>query len=125
MIIVLCTYPGNLSIRPGTRVSQLLNIAFDMCAWEILATLTNGGTLVLRGSSRESWHATLSTVQVVISTPSVLAQFEPRKYSNVRVVATAGERCPQRLADEWASCGRAFWNCCGPTEVGDPLTRKI
>lgn len=48
---VLCTTPGNLNIQPGMRVSQLLNIAFDMCAWEVLGCLANGGTLVLRDST--------------------------------------------------------------------------
>jgi non-ribosomal peptide synthetase component F len=118
ILSVVCTSPGNLAIHPGTRVSQLLNVAFDMCAWEVLATLTNGGTLVLRGSSSglSAWHTVLSTVHVVISTPSILAQFDPKMFPNVRTVATAGERCPQKLADEWA-IGREFWNCCGPTEV--------
>lgn len=30
---VVCLAPGNLGMRPGRRVSQLLNIAFDMAAW--------------------------------------------------------------------------------------------
>lgn len=27
---LLCQYPGNLGISPGTRVGQVLNISFDM-----------------------------------------------------------------------------------------------
>ena len=46
---ILLTEPGDLGIRPGDRVAQLLNIAFDMAAWEILGCLTHGGTLVIRG----------------------------------------------------------------------------
>jgi hypothetical protein len=30
---VLCHSPGNIEMCPGRRVSQLLNIAFDMAAW--------------------------------------------------------------------------------------------
>ena len=31
--VVLCLAPGNLGMRPGLRVSQLMNISFDMAAW--------------------------------------------------------------------------------------------
>lgn len=47
---ILLTEPGSLGIRPDWRVSQILNIAFDMAAWEILGCLSHGATLVLRGS---------------------------------------------------------------------------
>ncbi|KAI0820534.1 hypothetical protein BC628DRAFT_1397011 [Trametes gibbosa] len=109
--------PGNLHIQPGTKVSQLLNIAFDMCAWEVLGCLLNGGTLVLRGSSKQDWHNTLRSVDVVIATPTILQRHRAADYPNVRVVATAGEPCPRPLADEWSSAGRTFYNCCGPTET--------
>ena len=59
-------------MRPGLRVAQLLNVAFDMCAWEILGSFANGCTLVLRGSTAADWKATLRRVDVVIATPSVL-----------------------------------------------------
>ncbi|MDX8142404.1 amino acid adenylation domain-containing protein [Lentzea sp. BCCO 10_0061] len=110
---VLLTAPGSLGVAPGIRVSQLLNIAFDMAMWEILGTLANGGTLVIRG---DDLARTASTVDVVIATPSVLATLDPAACQRVRTVAVAGERCPQALADVWA--GRvAFHNACGPTEV--------
>ena len=118
---VLCMYPGNLGIAPATRVAQLLNISFDMCAWETLGCLMNGGTLCLRGPRRADWLAVLRTVDVVISTPSILAQHEPRDFPNIRVVATAGEPCPQLLADRWGEHA-TFYNCCGPTEVGGSLS---
>lgn len=44
----------------GSRVAQVLNIAFDMGAWEILGCLMNGGTLYIRGSD---WKATISQVR--------------------------------------------------------------
>ena len=113
---MVCLSPGDLGIRPGMRVGQILNIAFDMCAWEILACLTNGGTLVLRGTAAACWTAVLKTVDVLISTPSILLRHDPEDYPNIKVVATAGEPCPQSLADKWAKQA-AFYNCCGPTEV--------
>ncbi|WP_313888266.1 amino acid adenylation domain-containing protein [Lentzea alba] len=110
---VLLTAPGCLGVEAGTRVSQLLNIAFDMAMWEILGTLAHGGTLVIRGGDIER---TASTVDVVIATPSVLASLDPAVCRGVRTIAVAGERCPQSLADRWARQA-AFHNSCGPTEV--------
>lgn len=71
---LLCNSPGNLGIESGTTVAQLLSISFDMGKfsrfsasttnkatgqWEILGTLTNGGTLLIRSSD---WAAVLSRV---------------------------------------------------------------
>ncbi len=113
---VLSLSPGNLHIGPGVKVAQLLNIAFDMCAWETLGCLMNGGTLYLRGPRRADWIKVMKTVDVIVATPSILVPHDPVDFPNVRVVATAGEPCPQSLADKWASQA-TFYNCCGPTEV--------
>jgi amino acid adenylation domain-containing protein len=110
---VLLTEPGSLGITPGTRVSQLLNIAFDMAAWEVLGTLSHGGTLVVRGSDIQE---TVRSVDVVIATPSILSTVDPEVCRRVRTVAVAGERCPQALAEAWSRTS-AFHNACGPTEV--------
>lgn len=110
---VIHTKPGRLDIGPGVRVAQLLNIAFDMAAWEILGTVTNGGTLVIR-SGPISDSAT--DVDVIIATPSVLASIDPANAPRVSQVAVAGEPCPRPLAEQW-SRQAAFHNCCGPTET--------
>ncbi|MFP3409239.1 AMP-binding protein, partial [Pseudomonas sp. SIMBA_065] len=46
---ILLTEPGNLGMKPGFKVGQMLNIAFDMAAWEILGCLAHGATLMIRG----------------------------------------------------------------------------
>lgn len=71
---MLCLPPGNIGMRPGLRVAQLLNIAFDMCAWEVLGALSNGCTLCLRGKSTADWKAVLKSVDIVIATPSILGE---------------------------------------------------
>lgn len=115
---VICSPPGNVNMAPSSRVAQLLNIAFDMGAWEILGSLYNGCTLCLRGNSKKDWIALLKTVHVVIATPSILAQHDPEEYETIRDVIVGGEPCPQALADRWAqSRGKRFHNCCGPTEI--------
>ncbi|KAL4885455.1 hypothetical protein BJY04DRAFT_230989 [Aspergillus karnatakaensis] len=111
---ILCQKPGNLAISRGSKVGQMLSISFDMGAWELLASLCNGGTLVLRGSH---WTAALKKIDTLICTPSVLTRFNPEDFPNIRCVATAGEPCTQGLADRWAASGAAFYNCCGPTEI--------
>ncbi len=110
---LLLTKPGNLGIGPGMKVSQILNIAFDLAAWEILGALVNGATLVIRGSDIQE---TVSQVDVVIATPSVLGSLDASRCQNVQVVAVAGEPCPRPLADLWSTFA-SFHNSCGPTET--------
>ncbi|VAW34016.1 Polyketide synthase modules and related proteins, partial [hydrothermal vent metagenome] len=110
---ILLTAPGNLGIKPGMKVGQILSIAFDMAAWEILGCLGNGGTLVVRG---KDFMEVVRQVDVLISTPSILSSFDVDQCHNVQAVAVAGEPCPRPLADKWgAFC--SFYNSCGPTEV--------
>ncbi|XP_014556022.1 hypothetical protein COCVIDRAFT_27099 [Bipolaris victoriae FI3] len=105
--------PARLDITVGSKVAQVLNIAFDMGAWEILACLMNGGTLYLRGSD---WTATLREVDTLISTPSILSKYRRQAFPNIKYVVTGGEPCPKALADEWAE-NACFYNICGPTEI--------
>lgn len=110
---LLLTGPGSLGAGPGDRVAQLLNIAFDMAAWEILGCLAQGATLVIRG---DDIGAAARTATVLIATPTVLSGIDPAACPRVRVVAVAGEPCPRPLADRWARRAE-FFNCCGPTET--------
>ena len=126
---ILLTAPGNLGIRPGLRVAQILNIAFDMAAWETLGCLANGGTLLIRGKTIAE---TVRRADVVIATPSILGTLDPVECRGVKVAAVAGEPCSIAVADAWARfC--TFYNGCGPTETtivntmhlhrpGEPLT---
>ncbi|MEP3280304.1 MAG: amino acid adenylation domain-containing protein [Stappiaceae bacterium] len=110
---ILQTAPGDLGIRPGLKVAQLLSIAFDMAAWEILGCLSNGGTLIIRG---RDFQAAAEQADVVIATPSILCSLDESRCRNVKVAAVAGEPCPRPLADTWSQfC--TFYNSCGPTET--------
>ncbi|OBZ71566.1 Bacitracin synthase 3 [Grifola frondosa] len=113
---LVCLAPGNVEMRPGRRVSQLLNVAFDMAAWEILGSLSNGCTLCVRGKTSKEWRAVMKTVDIVIATPSMMAPHDPVDYPNIKVVATAGEPCPLALAERWAKAAH-YYNSCGPTEI--------
>lgn len=122
----LLNEPAKLGITVGTNVACVLMLAFDMCAWEVLATLMNGGTLNLRGSGRpggdaEVWNACLRRVEVVISTPTGAQKYFPRwsDFPNLKTVVVGGEPCPLALAEEWSSppSQARFINICGPTEI--------
>ncbi len=110
---ILLTAPGNLGMRSGLKVGQILSIAFDMAAWEILGSLANGATLVIRG---KDINETAKKVDVIIATPSVLSTINPNHCKQIKTVAVAGEPCPIPLANTWAAfCN--FYNSCGPTET--------
>ncbi|KIC08018.1 peptide synthetase [Leisingera sp. ANG-M1] len=110
---ILLTAPGDLGMRPGLKVGQILSIAFDMAAWETLGALSNGATLVIRGKSIQE---TAEKVDVLIATPSILNALDAGRCLQVKVAAVAGEPCPRPLADTWSGfC--TFYNSCGPTET--------
>ena len=110
---ILLSNPGNLKIKPGIKVSQILNIAFDMAAWEILGCLANGGTLVIR---EKDIQETVNKVHVVIATPTILSTIDVKQCKQIKVAAVAGEPCPKTLANKWSKfC--MFYNSCGPTET--------
>lgn len=110
---ILLTKPGNLGMKPGMKVAQILSIAFDMAAWEMLTCLAHGATLLIRG---KDFTETASRADVIISTPSILSTIDGDRCRGVQTVAVAGEPCPRALADKWgAFCN--FYNSCGPTET--------
>lgn len=110
---IVLTEPGNLGIRPGTRVAQLLAIGFDMAAWEIWGCLCNGGELVVRGDSIQT---ACEQADIIIATPSILDSLHTSKLHHVQRAIVAGEPCPEPLARHWAQfCD--FYNACGPTET--------
>src|SRR5882762_2849663 len=98
-------------MRPGMRVGQLLNIAFDMGAWEILGSLYNGCTLCLRGNSKKEWIALMKTIHIVIATPSILVCHEPESYPNIKHVIVGGEVCTQGKSNSFNRFCHKFEIC--------------
>ncbi|KAL4762308.1 putative NRPS-like enzyme [Aspergillus foveolatus] len=102
---ILCQAPGNMGILRSEKVGHFLSVSFDVGAWEVLGTMTNGGTLVLRSSD---WNMALREIDILICTPSILARYTPDDFPNIKRVVTA--------TDRWAASA-TFYNCCGPTET--------
>ncbi|WP_440880946.1 AMP-binding protein [Tenacibaculum sp. C7A-26P2] len=117
---ILYSAPGNLGIAPGVKVAQILNISFDMAAWEILGCLGNGGTLLIRG---KDILETVTKANVIIATPTILTTVPPEKCKEIKSVAVAGEPCPVMLAERWSKLCN-FYNSCGPTETTIVNTMK-
>lgn len=67
-----------------------------IAAWEVLGCVSNGGTLVMRGSD---WERTIRDVEVLICTPSILSRYSPEQFPNLRTVATAGEPISAKYVD--------------------------
>lgn len=118
---VLLTKPMDLGMRPGVKVGQILSIAFDMGAWEILGCLSHGATLLVRHRSIAN---AVKHVDVVIATPTVLGTLDAGHMTHVKTVAVAGEPCPRPLAATWSKFAN-FYNSCGPTETTIVNTAKL
>ncbi|MEH6577536.1 MAG: amino acid adenylation domain-containing protein [Amphritea sp.] len=118
---ILLTAPGDMGIKPGKKVGQILNIAFDMAVWEVLGCLGNGGTLVIRG---KSFQQVAERVDILIATPSILTSIDASHCHQLQAVAVAGEPCSRLLAETWgAFCD--FYNSCGPTETTIVNTAEV
>ncbi|KAJ1908126.1 hypothetical protein IWQ60_011736, partial [Tieghemiomyces parasiticus] len=99
-------------VAPGTRFMQNMALGFDCLILEVLTTLAQGGTLVVRTELLD----TLPRVEAVMITPSVLAMLDPGKYPNLQQIITAGEALPTLLAQRWARHCRVL-NLYGPAEA--------
>ncbi|KAJ1659188.1 Nonribosomal peptide synthetase [Dispira simplex] len=116
-----------LGLTPGLRMMQSMSLASDCCTMEIFGGLCNGVTLVLRTDMLE----TLSKVNIIMLTPSVLATIDPFCYPNICTVISTAEALPLHVAMKWSKCARLY-NHYGPTEsyvthiseyrAGDPVT---
>lgn len=70
---------------PGRRIAQFMAPGFDGCVWEILATLSFGGTLVLRKRDNDPFSH-LTDVDAAVLNPSVAAHLSPVDYPNLQHV---------------------------------------
>lgn len=90
---------------PGVRVSQLMNILFDLAAWVSdysnmtflpkLMRLFSGDFRKHEGKTSKEWRSVMKLVDVIIATTSMLMPHDPADYPNTKVVAVAGEPCPK------------------------------
>ncbi len=109
--------------RPAELAGVLAgsSIGFDLSVFEIFATLTLGGMVILADSTL-ALHtlANASQVTLVNTVPTVLAGLlrQGGLPPSVRVVCTAGETLPQNVAEEVyrTTAVETLYNLYGPTE---------
>jgi len=115
--------PETLGIVPGTRVLQHASLSFDASVWEIFPTLAAGATVCVAPPEEVAPGLPLlrtlqaRRINVLTIPPSSLAMLGPGDaLPDLRLIVTAGEACPQRLAAAWRDRLR-FVNAYGPTEA--------
>ncbi|MFE9245778.1 amino acid adenylation domain-containing protein [Nocardiopsis sp. NPDC006938] len=123
-------------IGPGDRFLQKTTATFDAMAWEVMAPLVAGGTVVLAEHGAEADPALvagllvrerITLLQGVPSFLRLLAE-EPDlgRADDLRLVFSAGEPLPVRLADRLADAGGArVVNTYGPTECSIDVTFHV
>ncbi|MCC6487429.1 MAG: amino acid adenylation domain-containing protein, partial [Candidatus Hydrogenedentes bacterium] len=105
-----------------TRVLQFASLSFDASVWEIFPALGAGCPLILASreivSDPERLTRYMQQEGVTMATlpPTVLSLLDPGVLPSLRVVISAGERCPVELAARWTP-DRRFLNGYGPTET--------
>ncbi|SCF24976.1 non-ribosomal peptide synthetase [Micromonospora mirobrigensis] len=111
-----------LEVGPGRRTLQCVSFSFDISVFDTLATLTNGGTLVIATKEEVASPERLADrlrgerIHTVALPPSVLATLVDQEFPDLAVVGSGGEACPPKLAASFAARHR-FVNGYGPTET--------
>ncbi|KAF9881767.1 nonribosomal peptide synthase [Colletotrichum karsti] len=130
---VMCTHQGlvafqsDLEVRlgasVGTRIAQIMSVAFDGAIHELFSALSYGSTLVLRKEGEEAGLSHLKTVDCAILTPSLASVLDPGDFPRLKTVYLVGEIVPQTVCDTW-SARKAVYNMYGPTEATCGATIK-
>jgi non-ribosomal peptide synthetase-like protein len=111
-----------LGIRGDDIVYQGFSVAFDMSFEEIWISYLVGATLWLAPQEITADPEALpralkdNGITVLHAVPTLLALFT-QEIPSLRLINLGGERCPQRVADQWAHPGREVFNTYGPTEA--------
>ncbi|KAK4073144.1 uncharacterized protein Triagg1_5424 [Trichoderma aggressivum f. europaeum] len=114
-------------LPPAAIMAHLTNIAFDVSAWEIYATLLNGGTLICIDTAVLLDPRALTdtfnkeNIQVASFTPAllkILLEQAPTALSSVEALYVAGERADARdlVALRTLMKTNVVINAYGPTE---------
>ncbi|TDZ67766.1 Nonribosomal peptide synthetase aclP [Colletotrichum trifolii] len=130
---VVCTHRGlvafqsNLEVRlgaaVGTKIAQVMSVAFDGAIHEMFSALSYGATLVLRSRGEESGLDHLKAADSAILTPSLASVLDPDDFPRLQTVYLVGEIVPQTVCDTWAS-KKTLYNMYGPTEATCGATIK-
>ncbi|KAK2023925.1 acetyl-CoA synthetase-like protein [Colletotrichum zoysiae] len=130
---VMCTHRGLVAFQSdfevrlrssvGTRIAQVMSVAFDGAIHETFSALSYGATLVLREEGEEARFSHLKTVDSAILTPSLASVLDPDDFPSLKAVYLVGEIVPRTVCDTWAA-KKVVYNMYGPTEATCGATIK-
>ncbi|KAK1954556.1 acetyl-CoA synthetase-like protein [Colletotrichum sublineola] len=130
---VMCTHQGLVAFESdfevrlrssvGTRIAQVMSVAFDGAIHEIFSALSYSATLVLREEGEEARFSHLKTVDSAILTPSLASVLNPDDFPRLKTVYLVGEIIPRTVCDTWAA-KKVVYNMYGPTEATCGATIK-
>jgi len=105
----------------GQHILQFAPPTFDASVWEIAMAFGSGACLCLGAGAPfapEELTRVLREQQITTVTlpPSLLRALHEADFPDLQTVISAGEDCPESLAQIW-SRDRSFFNCYGPTET--------
>ncbi|GIM97031.1 non-ribosomal peptide synthetase [Paractinoplanes toevensis] len=110
-------------LKPGDRLLQFANPAFDVSVFDIFAALGSGAAVVT--ASRETLldpdklQDLLESSRVTVADlpPAVLRLLDPKPLTDLRALFVGLEAFPAELVNRWVSPTREFHNGYGPTEA--------
>ncbi|MEC9375345.1 MAG: non-ribosomal peptide synthase/polyketide synthase, partial [Pseudomonadota bacterium] len=117
-------------VKPSSRVLQYASFSFDASFSEIAMSLLSGATLVLEDRDNllpgDPLLKTLKkkAITTVTLTPSVLINSPVIELPKLETIVTAGEACPQSIAETWGKKFRLI-NAYGPTETSVCATAGV
>ncbi|MFD8816454.1 amino acid adenylation domain-containing protein [Streptomyces sp. NPDC059627] len=104
----------------GARGLLLAPFSFDAAVWEVVMTLSGGGTLVVATAEERTEPGGLvraAGVELAFAVPSLLRVLAPVDLAGVKTLVTGAERVDASLASVWRADGRRLLNAYGPTEA--------
>lgn len=116
------------AFTPESRVSQNVEISFDVAVFELFAAWAGGGALVVPRPNdvvRPAPYVNAKRITHWFCVPSVggiaarTGALAPNSMPSLKVVMFGGERLLAEQAEQWAAAapGARLWNLYGPTEV--------
>ncbi|GIM97030.1 amino acid adenylation domain-containing protein [Paractinoplanes toevensis] len=110
-------------LKPGDRLLQFANPAFDVSVFDIFAALGSGAAVVTAPRETlldpDKLQALLESSRVTVADlpPAVLRLLNPEPLTDLRALFVGLEAFPAELVNRWVSPTREFHNGYGPTEA--------
>lgn len=116
----LAGHTGRFGMTNACRMLQFSNYVFDVSIFEILSTLTIGGTVCVPSESERLGDLTrfisASNCNTLALTPSFIRTLHPSRIPSVTKVVLAGEAVTDDVLNTWSSCVTLI-NAYGPAEA--------